>query len=100
VLSACETAAGDFRSGEGILGSQRAFRMAGASTVVMSLWPVDDKATRRFMQRLYTLRLSEGRDTAAAVQGAMLSILSKRRRKGLSTDPFYWAGFVGSGDWR
>jgi len=99
VLSACDTAAGE-RSGEGILGLQRAFRIAGARTLVMSLWPVDDRITRRWMQRLYTLRLRDKLDTAAAVRGAMLSALNERRRKGLGTDPFYWAGFIASGDWR
>lgn len=97
VLSACDTGSGDVRAGEGVLGLQRAFRIAGARAVVMSLWPVDDKGTRRFMQTLYRLRLQSGLDVAAAMQGAMRAALSERRRKGLGTDPFYWAGFVAAG---
>ena len=100
VLSACDTASGDIRAGEGVLGLQRAFQIAGARTVVMSLWPVDDRATRRWMEELYERHLRRGLDTAAAVRGAMLSVLADRRRKGLDTHPFHWAGFVAAGDWR
>jgi CHAT domain-containing protein/tetratricopeptide (TPR) repeat protein len=100
VLSACDTASGDIRAGEGVLGLQRAFQIAGARTLVMSLWQVDDKATRRWMQELYEGHLRRGLDTAAAVRGAMLSVLTDRRRKGLNTHPFYWAGFIAAGDWR
>ncbi|HJQ97206.1 MAG TPA: CHAT domain-containing protein, partial [Candidatus Polarisedimenticolaceae bacterium] len=100
VLSACDTASGDFRMGEGVLGLQRAFRIAGARTLVMSLWPVDDRETRHFMEELYERRLRRGLDTAQAVRGAMLSVLADRRLKGLDTHPFHWAGFLASGDWR
>lgn len=100
VLSACDTASGDIRTGEGVLGLQRAFRIAGAHTVVMSLWPVDDRATRRWMQRLYEGHLRRGLDTAASVRAATLAALADRRRRGLDTHPFYWAGFIASGDWR
>jgi len=99
VLSACDTGSGDVESLEGVLGLQRAFRIAGARTVVMSLWPVDDRATRRFMEKLYGLRMREGADVGTAMQGAMRAVLVERRRKGLSTDPFHWAGFVATGAW-
>jgi CHAT domain-containing protein len=66
----------------------------------MSLWPVDDRATRRWMQRLYEGHLRRGLDTAASVRAATLAVLADRRRKGLDTHPFYWAGFIASGDWR
>jgi len=52
------------------------------------------------MQELYERHLRRGLDTAAAVHGAMLSVLSDRRRKGLDTHPFYWAGFIAACDWR
>ncbi|MFP5380160.1 MAG: CHAT domain-containing protein, partial [Vicinamibacteria bacterium] len=100
VLSACDTGLGSIATGEGVFGLQRAFRVAGASTVIMSLWPVDDEATRAWMTRLYRARLDEGRDTAAAVRAAALQTLEARRRGGRSTHPFYWAGFIASGDWR
>lgn len=100
VLSACETGLGELRSGEGVLGMRRAFRVAGARTVIMSLWGVDDDATLAWMGALYEARLSAGKDTADAVRSASLSVLRERRSNRLSTHPFYWAGFVAVGDWR
>ena len=66
----------------------------------MSLWPVDDEATRQWMTALYRGRLDEQRDSADSVRHAALSVLEARRRAGESTHPFYWAAFVGAGDWR
>jgi CHAT domain-containing protein len=100
VLSACDTGLGQIRSGEGVLGLRRAFQIAGARTVIMSLWSVDDQATRRWMQALYDARLSRNLDTAASVRAASISILAQRRAARLSTHPFYWAAFVAAGDWR
>lgn len=99
VLSACETGVGKVQSGEGILGLRRAFETAGAGTLIMSLWPVEDEATRRWMKALYEARLS-GRTTAESVREASLSILGARQREGKSTHPFFWGAFVAAGDWR
>jgi CHAT domain-containing protein len=99
VLSACESGLGQIRGGEGVMGLRRAFRVAGARTVIMSLWPVDDEATRTWMRALYEARLQERRSTADAMRAASLATLGDRRAKGLSTHPFYWAGFVAAGDW-
>jgi CHAT domain-containing protein/tetratricopeptide (TPR) repeat protein len=100
VLSACATGVGQVKTGEGVLGLRRAFQVAGAHTVIMSLWSVDDEATRQWMRALYHERLQKRLDTAAAMREASLTILRERRAKGLSTLPFYWAAFVAAGDWR
>ena len=100
VLSACDTGVGQIRAGEGVFGLRRAFQIAGARTVIMSLWSVDDEATRLWMRALYENRLSKRMSTADAVRTASLTMLRQRRARGQSTDPFYWAAFVAAGDWR
>lgn len=99
VLSACDTGAGEFRAGEGVLGLRRAFQVAGVQTLIMSLWPVEDEAARQWMAKLYDGRFLKKLDTAKAVHQASLGILSQRRERHQSTHPFYWAGFVAAGDW-
>jgi CHAT domain-containing protein len=99
VLSACNTGNGELRDGEGVLGLQRAFRVAGARSVIMTLWPVDDDVARRFMHELYAERLGRQASTADAVWHSARKLLLDRRIAGKSTHPWYWAGFVGSGGW-
>ena len=99
VLSACETGIGQVRSGEGVLGLRRAFQVAGARTVIMSLWSVEDESTRRWMHALYDARLRDGLGTADAVRDASLAVIKERRARGLSTHPFFWGAFVAAGDW-
>jgi CHAT domain-containing protein/tetratricopeptide (TPR) repeat protein len=99
VLSACDTGVGQITAGEGVLGLRRAFQVAGVKTIIMSLWSVQDQATRDWMVALYRARLFDHLDTATAVQQAGLTLLQKRRAKGRSTHPFYWAAFVAAGDW-
>jgi len=100
VLSACNTGNGELRDGEGVLGLQRSFRVAGARSVVMTLWPVDDQVTRHFMHVLYTERFGARATTADAVWNSARKLLLERRAAGQSTHPWYWAGFVGAGDWK
>ena len=100
MLSACDTGVGEVRAGEGVFGLRRAFQIAGAHTLIMSLWPVDDDATRAWMRELYANRFVERMSTVDAVHEASLRLLIGRREQGLSTHPFYWAGFITSGDWR
>ena len=99
VLSACNTGNGELRDGEGVLGLQRAFRVAGARSVIMTLWPVDDDVARQFMHELYAERLGLHSTTADAVWNSSRKLLAERRAEGKSTHPWYWAGFVGSGGW-
>jgi hypothetical protein len=97
VLSACESGVGVVRAGEGVYGLRRAFRLAGARTVIMSMWSIEDDSARRWMERFYTRRLRDGLGTAASVRGASIDILEQRRRDGLSPHPFYWAAFIADG---
>jgi CHAT domain-containing protein len=100
VLSACDTGLGRVAMGEGVLGLRRAFQIAGARTVIMSLWKVDDQATMQWMQRLYQARWGRGMETAEAVRAASLQMLEQYRKRGQSTHPSKWAGFIAAGDWR
>jgi CHAT domain-containing protein/Tfp pilus assembly protein PilF len=93
-LSACDTGVGEVRNGEGVYGLRRAFVLAGAETVVMSLWPVSDYVTREMMVAYYTgLRATLGRGDA--LRQAKLAMLQRTSRR----HPFYWASFIQSGEW-
>jgi len=100
VLSACETGLGRIEASEGVFGLRRAFQVAGAGTLIMSLWSVEDEATRAWMRALYEARLIQRMDTAEAVRQASLEVLRSRREAGESTHPFFWGAFVAAGDWR
>jgi CHAT domain-containing protein len=99
VLSACETGVGRVQSGEGVLGLRRAFEVAGADTLIMSLWPVEDAATREWMHALYSGRL-QGLSTTEALHRAALETRRARRDAGRDGHPFFWGAFVAAGDWR
>ncbi|MBN2171332.1 MAG: CHAT domain-containing protein [Candidatus Krumholzibacteriota bacterium] len=93
VLSGCESAGGRVLDGEGVLGLGSAFLAAGVPTVVASLWPVDDAATRRLMARFYE-ELADGGRAGAALARAQDALRAEDRY----AHPFYWAGFVVLGD--
>jgi CHAT domain-containing protein len=88
VLSACETGLGDIKGSEGVFGLQRAFKLAGVKTIIMSLWKVPDAETSELMQSFYQKWLS-GMDKHEAFRLAQKEIKSKHPR-----EPYYWAGFV------
>ena len=73
VLSACDTGLGEIKAGEGVFGLRRAFQVAGAHTVIMSLWSVEDRSAMEWMLALYEGRLQKGLDTAEAVREASLT---------------------------
>jgi CHAT domain-containing protein/Tfp pilus assembly protein PilF len=98
LLSACGSGIGPSQTGEGVLGLRRTFHVAGARTVLMSLYDVDDQTTRDWMRRLYDSRL-RGRATVEAVRDASLALLAERRAAGVSTHPAFWGTFVAAGDW-
>jgi CHAT domain-containing protein len=87
VLSACETAKGKVDPVDGVYGLQRAFKMAGVETIVMSLWKVQDDATSMLMTQFYTY-LTSGVEKHQALWKAMMDVRAKYK------DPYYWAGFV------
>lgn len=94
VLSACDTGLGEVRNGEGVYGLRRAFVLAGAESLVMSLWPVSDYSTRNLMISYYkNLKLGLGRNSA--LRQVQLKLLKRNPR----LHPFYWANFIQSGDW-
>jgi CHAT domain-containing protein len=88
VLSACDTARGDRRQGEGLMGLAWAFQAAGTPAVVASVWEVDDQATQELMVAFYT-ELHRGSRTDEALQKAMFHT---REREAFHS-PYYWAGF-------
>ncbi|NOR52677.1 MAG: CHAT domain-containing protein, partial [Candidatus Aminicenantes bacterium] len=92
-LSACQTGLGQFIKGEGIESLSRAFFYAGASSVLISLWPVHDQASSQFMERFYShLRSSN----------SIINSLRKTKLEMIGSDvlshPYYWAGFVVTGN--
>jgi CHAT domain-containing protein/Tfp pilus assembly protein PilF len=109
VLSACETGLGAVAGGEGLLGLQRAFQVAGAHSVVASLWTVKDEPTRALMARFYENLWQNKQTPRAAFHEAQLQMLREgfgRGGKPIPDDrarptrmpPFYWAAFVLSTD--
>ncbi|HEU5179504.1 MAG TPA: CHAT domain-containing tetratricopeptide repeat protein [Candidatus Polarisedimenticolia bacterium] len=99
VLSACDTGVGEYMAGEGIFGLRRAFQVAGARTVITSLWSVQDEATHTWMRNLYKERL-EGASTAEAVRNASRRMIASLRQSGLPAHPYFWGGFVAVGGWK
>ena len=91
VLSACQTGLGDIAQGEGVFGLQRGFKKAGANSILMSLWEVEDKATQILMTQFYRNLLSG--------QSKRQSLLSAQKYLrevdgGRYDEPKYWAAFV------
>ncbi len=91
VMSACETGLGDIQAGEGVFGLQRAFQQAGAKSVLMSLWKVDDEATQTLMTEFYTALL-KGQNKRQAFKTAQMNL--KKR----FPEPYYWGAFVMVGE--
>ena len=96
VLSACQTGLGKDVRGEGLIGLTRGFMYAGASSVVASLWKVDDEATAELMKRFYKNMLEEGMTPATALREAQNSF----RQDPVWSAPYYWAGFTLQGDYQ
>lgn len=87
VLSACETGKGEI-SGDGVFGLQRAFKMAGVQTIIMSLWPVNDSATQMLMTEFYRNWIVLGQPKRTAFRNAQNAVREEFE------EPVYWAGFI------
>lgn len=96
VLSACNTGLGEDVRGEGLVGITRGFMHAGASSVVASMWKVDDDATAELMKHFYHFLLEERLPPAAALRQSQLAM----RRQKQWHEPYYWAAFVIQGQYR
>lgn len=90
VLSACRSGLGKQRRGEGITGIARAFLCAGATTVLVSLWNVNDRSTADFMTDFYRSRTQRGLNKAEALQQARLQMIRSTKY----SHPYYWGPFV------
>jgi CHAT domain-containing protein len=94
VLSACDTGLGEVENGEGVYGLRRAFVLAGAESLVMSLWAINDYSTRRLMVEYYK-NLKRGMGRGAGLRAVQLHLL----KRDPDLHPYYWANFIESGDW-
>jgi CHAT domain-containing protein len=91
VLSACETGLGTEDFCDGVMGLRRSFGLAGARTIVMSLWKIPDEQTRDLMIGFYT-RLLSGKSKAEALRSTQLDLKAKK------PEPYFWGAFICQGD--
>ncbi|BDS14555.1 CHAT domain-containing protein [Aureispira anguillae] len=96
VLSACETGYGKFQQGEGVMSLAHSFSYAGASSILMSLWQVNDFSTSQIMKNFY-VNIAKGWTKEKALRAAKLDYLSDQHNKA-ALHPAFWAAFVQTGD--
>jgi CHAT domain-containing protein/tetratricopeptide (TPR) repeat protein len=95
ILSTCDSGTGELKIGEGVISLRRAFRIAGAETVLASHWSVSDKATSELMTE-FMRRWRAGEPRAKAWRDAQLSLLRSKE----FSNPYFWAAFTLTGQWK
>ena len=93
VLSACNTGVGDVERGQGVFGLRRAFQMAGARSLLMSLWKVPDSETVDLMRRFY-LNLYGGKSKVDSLNMSIKDTMREIKNIRGTDHPFYWGGFI------
>jgi CHAT domain-containing protein len=97
-LSACETGLGEVEQGEGVMGLRRAFALAGARSLVFSLWQVPDAETRRLMTAFYDrIAAAPGEPLTESFRASQLLLVEELRAERGDAPPLFWAAFVVSG---
>lgn len=98
VLSACETGLGEVLTTEGVYGLRRSFFIAGAKTLITSLWKVPDAATKELMVNFYKKLITEGKEKAEALREAQREMIERFREQDRLTPPYFWGAFICIGD--
>ncbi len=92
VLSSCESGAGDYITGSGIIGLSRAFTYAGAKSLILNLWPVNDQAAEKISVKFYEY-LKKGYTKAEALRKAKLYFIDNG-----NANPYIWGSYIETGD--